>query len=96
MEGLFAEYVPEGFCEVLASDGPRPQYQGLIGRLGALTPDDMATRAALIESILRRQGITFAVYGEKSGTSGRGRWTWCRGSSRPTSGSTSSAASPSG
>jgi uncharacterized circularly permuted ATP-grasp superfamily protein len=68
MEGLFAGYTPEGFCEVFGPDGPRAQYQGLVGRLGGLAAEDMAGRAALIESILRRQGITFAVYGEKSGT----------------------------
>ena len=68
MEGLFAGYAPEGFCEVFAPDGPRAHYQGLAGRLDTLSAEDMAARAALIESILRRQGITFAVYGEKSGT----------------------------
>lgn len=68
MEGLFAGYVPQGFCEVLSTDGPRPHYQRLIERLDPMTGEDMGGRAALIESILRRQGITFAVYGEKSGT----------------------------
>ncbi|MFN8624355.1 MAG: circularly permuted type 2 ATP-grasp protein, partial [Chloroflexota bacterium] len=68
MEGLFAGYEPQGYCEVITPDGPRSHYAGLVERLGALSADDMAARAALVESILRRQGITFAVYGEKSGT----------------------------
>jgi len=68
MEGLFVGHAPESFCEVFAPDGPRTHYRGLAGRPDTLTSEDMAARAALVESILRRQGITFAVYGEKSGT----------------------------
>jgi uncharacterized circularly permuted ATP-grasp superfamily protein len=39
-----------------------------VERLGGLSADEMAARASLVESILRRQGITFAVHGEADAT----------------------------
>jgi uncharacterized circularly permuted ATP-grasp superfamily protein len=67
MEGLFANYARAGFCEVFAEGGPRDHYAGLLARLDALSPEEFAARVSLSESILRRQGITFAVYGEAAG-----------------------------
>jgi hypothetical protein len=56
------------FCEVFGADGPRSHYARLVERLDALSSEDMAARVTLVESILRRQGITFAVYGEAAGS----------------------------
>lgn len=67
--GNFEEYVRHGFCEMTEIDGrPRPHYRELHDRLGGLEPDDLSSRVALIESLFRRQGITFAVYGSDEGT----------------------------
>lgn len=68
MSDLFAGYTSDGFCEAFAHGEARPHYAGLTRRLGALAPDEMVARASLMESTLRRQGITFAVYGEAGGT----------------------------
>jgi uncharacterized circularly permuted ATP-grasp superfamily protein len=47
---------------------PRPHYRALYERLGSFDPDDLSSRINLIESLFRRQGITFAVYGSDEGT----------------------------
>ncbi len=58
--GLFDDYAGRGFCEVV--DGRvRPHYRELVDRFAGFDADDIAERVHLLESIFRRQGITFAV-----------------------------------
>lgn len=65
--GLFDGYEPQGFCEVHGTDGPRRHYAPLRELLDALDSSEMAARSDLVGSILRRQGITFNVYGNQDG-----------------------------
>ena len=51
-----------------ADGSSRPHYGALRDRLDSFGAQDMASRVALIESLFRRQGITFAVYGSDEGT----------------------------
>ena len=67
-DGIFGDYAPLGFCEVFGSTGMRPHYAGLVSRLDALGPGEIAARSDLVGTILRRQGITFNVYGHQDGT----------------------------
>ena len=65
---LFDGYQGVGYCEVFDAAGKvRPHYGALVSRLGDFSSDDLASRAALIEAIFRRQGITFAVTGSEEG-----------------------------
>ena len=82
-DGLFEAYERLGFCEVFDGASARPHYGALIGRLEALGPQELAARSDLVGTILRRQGITFNVYGTRTAPSGRGPWTSCRASSLP-------------
>ena len=66
-DGLFHGYEPVGFCEVFGPQGPRPHYAQLESRLDTLDAPEMAARSDLVGSILRRQGITFNVYGNQEG-----------------------------
>ncbi len=50
-----------------AADGPRPHYQRLVARFDEFDIDGIEARARLIESLFRRQGITFAVDDEQEG-----------------------------
>jgi uncharacterized circularly permuted ATP-grasp superfamily protein len=58
--GLFDDYAGRGFCEVV-DGGVRPHYRELVDRFAGFGADDIAERVHLLESIFRRQGITFAV-----------------------------------
>ena len=58
---LFSDYRSHGFCELRNGEDIRSHYGPLVDRLETLTPDDIADRVRLTESIFRRQGITFAV-----------------------------------
>ncbi len=64
---LFADYVPVGFCETFAGEGPRAHYEALVGRINSMSSGDLAQRARLADAIFRNLGITFAVYGEGAG-----------------------------
>jgi uncharacterized circularly permuted ATP-grasp superfamily protein len=66
--GTLSEYVGQGFCEMTADDGPRAHYGALISRFDEFDIGGLESRVRLIESLFRRQGITFAVYGEEEGT----------------------------
>ena len=66
-DGLFHGYEPMGFCEVFDTQGARLHYARLEARLDRLDATEMAARADLVGSILRRQGITFNVYGNQEG-----------------------------
>ncbi|MFZ0013053.1 MAG: circularly permuted type 2 ATP-grasp protein, partial [Acidimicrobiia bacterium] len=65
--GTLSDYVGSGFCEMTAEDGPRPEYRRLVSRFDEFDIDGLESRVALIESLFRRQGITFAVYGDEDG-----------------------------
>ncbi|MEX1280882.1 MAG: circularly permuted type 2 ATP-grasp protein [Acidimicrobiia bacterium] len=58
--GLFDDYAGRGFCEVV-DGGVRPHYRELVDRFAGFDADDISERVHLLESIFRRQGITFAV-----------------------------------
>ncbi|HXV70668.1 MAG TPA: circularly permuted type 2 ATP-grasp protein [Acidimicrobiia bacterium] len=60
-------YVGSGFCEMTANGGPRPHYRPLVARFDEFDIEGIRARAHLVESLFRRQGITFAVYGEEQG-----------------------------
>jgi uncharacterized circularly permuted ATP-grasp superfamily protein len=55
------------FSEVFEGDATRPHYAPLMERLEALGRTDFGERAALLDSIFRTLGITFAVYGDEQG-----------------------------
>jgi uncharacterized circularly permuted ATP-grasp superfamily protein len=65
--GTLSDYVGSGFCEMTSDSGPRAHYDPLIARFDEFDTDGIQARAHLIESLFRRQGITFAVYGEEEG-----------------------------
>lgn len=62
-----SDYVGSGFCEMTAGDGPRAHYEPLVSRFDEFDNAGIEARVKLIESLFRRQGITFAVYGEDEG-----------------------------
>ncbi len=65
--GTLSDYVGSGFCEMTAVDGPRAHYRPLVSRFDEFDLPGIEARVKLIESLFRRQGITFAVYGEDEG-----------------------------
>lgn len=65
--GTMSDYVGSGFCEMTSAEGPRPHYTPLVSRFDEFDNDGIRGRVQLIESLFRRQGITFAVYGEDEG-----------------------------
>ena len=64
---LFSGYDARGFDEALGDEGLRPHYRALAARLDELGSTPLAERVQLLESLFRRQGITFAVYGSDEG-----------------------------
>jgi uncharacterized circularly permuted ATP-grasp superfamily protein len=70
MPGIFESYEPgDFFDEVFTSDGiARPHYQRLIGALGKLSPEDYAQKQVTTDAAFLKQGVTFTVYGDESGT----------------------------
>lgn len=66
--GMLGTYRGNGFCEMSDGGGePRAHYQRLYQRLDGFDADDLESRVNLIDSLFRRQGITFAVYGSDEG-----------------------------
>lgn len=65
--GTLSDYVGSGFCEMSDDDGPRPHYGHLVDRFDEFDIGGLESRVSLIESLFRRQGITFAVYGDEDG-----------------------------
>jgi uncharacterized circularly permuted ATP-grasp superfamily protein len=66
--GTLDGYTGAGFCEMSQGVGvPRPHYERLFRRLDEFDVGDLESRVQLIESLFRRQGITFAVYGSDEG-----------------------------
>lgn len=55
------------FSEVFDGEATRSHYVPLMERLTALGRADLGERAALLDSIFRSLGITFAVYGDEEG-----------------------------
>ena len=55
------------FSEVFDGDVTRPHYAPLMERLETLGRANLGERAALLDSIFRTLGITFAVYGDEQG-----------------------------
>jgi len=62
---LFRRYdVGDFFDEAFEADGtPRAHYLRLLERLRVVTSDELANRELSRDTIFRRLGITFAVYG---------------------------------
>ena len=92
-----AGYTPrEGFLdEVFAPDGAVAPYAAeLVAALDRLGPDGLAEAGRRRDAIFLQQGITFELTGEDGPQRpAASRSTSCRGSSRPPSGGSSSAAS---
>jgi uncharacterized circularly permuted ATP-grasp superfamily protein len=65
--GTLSDYVGAGFCEMKSDDEPRPHYTQLVARFDEFDVDGLDSKVKLIESLFRRQGITFAVYGDEDG-----------------------------
>ena len=63
-----SDYVGSGFCELTSDDGGRLNYAPLIARFDEFDFGGLDSRVQLIEGLFRRQGITFAVYGEEDGS----------------------------
>lgn len=56
------------FDEVFAADGTvRPHYEGVVGRLGGFTPDELHRREHIRDRIFRTQGITFTLADDAEG-----------------------------
>ena len=67
--GMLGSYRGQGFCEMSQGEAaPRRHYRRLYERLDEFEAEDLESRVHLIESLFRRQGITFAVYGSDEGT----------------------------
>src|SRR5437016_8421256 len=57
------------YDEMLGPDGQvRPHYRAFADWLDRMTPDRLAQKRGEAERAFHRVGITFAVYGEESGT----------------------------
>lgn len=57
-----------GFDEIFERGGaPRPHYSGVVSVLESVSDRELARRERLQEVSLLNQGITFAVYGDRSG-----------------------------
>lgn len=65
--GTLSDYMGTAFCELSTDDGPRPHYQALVSRYDEFDIGGLESRARFIESLFRRQGITFAVFGDEEG-----------------------------
>lgn len=65
--GTLSDYVGSGFCEMTTEDGLRPHYAPLVARFDEFDVDGIDSRVKLIESLFRRQGITFAIYDDEEG-----------------------------
>lgn len=65
--GILSDYVGSGFCEMTAHDEARHNYSPLVSRFDEFDIGGLESRVALIESLFRRQGITFAVYDDEQG-----------------------------
>jgi uncharacterized circularly permuted ATP-grasp superfamily protein len=66
----FHQYQTDNFFdELIDADGrPRPDAAALVEIINQLPSGDLMRRQAAIERSLHRMGITFAVYGDSSGT----------------------------
>lgn len=65
--GTLSDYVGSGFCEMTSDAHAKEHYAPLISRFDEFDIGGIESRAHLIENLFRRQGITFAVYGEDDG-----------------------------
>lgn len=65
--GTLSGYVGSGFCEMTSDVSARNYYDALITRFDEFDMEGLESRVHLIESLFRRQGITFGVYGEEEG-----------------------------
>ncbi len=65
--GTLSDYVGSGFCEMTSDVAGRLNYEPLIARFDEFEVGGIEARVQLIEGLFRRQGITFAVYGEEEG-----------------------------
>ena len=63
--GILSGYVGTGYCEMTADQDARPHYQPLASRFNEMDVADLESRVRMVESLFRRQGITFAVYDDK-------------------------------
>ena len=66
----FSGYQTDGFYdEMFLADGtPRPEARALVERIDGLPKGELERRHAAAERALLRTGITFAVYGDDTGT----------------------------
>ena len=66
----FVDYQSDGFYdELFFEDGtPRPEARALVERIEGLPAGELERRHAAAERALLRMGITFAVYGDETGT----------------------------
>ena len=66
----FVDYQSDGFYdELFFEDGtPRPEARALIERIEGLPDGELERRHAAAERALLRMGITFAIYGDETGT----------------------------
>ena len=66
--GSFDRYELRGFDEMFAGPGvPRAHYRAMHARLATLGAEDMEERHRVADLVMRRQGITFTVYGRGEG-----------------------------
>ena len=65
---LFANYSTEGFFdEMFSEQAVRPHYRSLFQALNQFSVDEFRARCELAKLSLLNQGITFTVYGDRSG-----------------------------
>jgi uncharacterized circularly permuted ATP-grasp superfamily protein len=66
--GLFGSYELMGFDEMFEAHGrPRRHYDSLFSRLRGFGVEEMERRHHVADLMMRRQGITFTVYGRGAG-----------------------------
>jgi len=66
----FSNYQTDGFFDELFDNGgkPRPGAMPMVKRISAMPPGELLQRQKAAEAALLQMGITFAVYGDTSGT----------------------------
>lgn len=66
--GLFRQYELVGFDELFGPETvPRPHYEALFDHLTELGVEEMERRHKVADLMMRREGITFTVYGRGAG-----------------------------
>src|SRR5213593_1833157 len=94
MADIFDAYaLADAWDEMFERPGEvRTAYEPVLAALQPIEPGELRFKADQMARAFTDRGVTYA----SRARNGRGRWTWCRGSSTRWSGTSSNAGSPSG